>query len=80
MASQHHDDVSVACVDDKCLVLGFSQYCRYKQVFTCMMTDIQNHYIKLESWLFVFCLRRNVCSNPVCVPDVHTSRGGLPVV
>ena len=29
MASQHHDDISVACIDDKCIVLGLTEFCRY---------------------------------------------------
>ena len=28
LASQHHDDNTVACVEDKCYVLGLSEYCR----------------------------------------------------
>ena len=29
MASQHHDDVGVACIDDTCHVLGLAPFCRY---------------------------------------------------
>ena len=29
LASQHNDDNSVACIEEKCYVLGTSQYCRY---------------------------------------------------
>jgi len=29
LASQHHDDNSVACIEDKCYVVGFRQFCRY---------------------------------------------------
>lgn len=29
-ASQHHDDNSVACIEDKCYVLGLRSYCRYQ--------------------------------------------------
>ena len=29
LASQHYDDNSVACIEDKCSVLGMRQYCRY---------------------------------------------------
>ena len=28
LASQHYDDNSVACIEDKCHVLGIRQYCR----------------------------------------------------
>ena len=30
LASQHYDDNTVACIEDKCFVLGIRQYCRYK--------------------------------------------------
>ncbi|XP_003386348.2 PREDICTED: uncharacterized protein LOC100637584 [Amphimedon queenslandica] len=30
MASQHHDDIGVACIDGKSKVLGFTEYCRYR--------------------------------------------------
>lgn len=29
LASQHNDDNSVACIEEKCYVLGTTQYCRY---------------------------------------------------
>lgn len=29
LASQHHDDNSVACIEEKCYILGTTQYCRY---------------------------------------------------
>ena len=29
LASQHHDDNSVACIEDKAYVLGCRQFCRY---------------------------------------------------
>lgn len=28
-ASRHRDHNSVACIEDKCYVLTFSEYCRY---------------------------------------------------
>lgn len=30
-ASRHKDSNSVACIDDKCYVLTFNEYCRYKK-------------------------------------------------
>ena len=27
-ASKHHDENSIACIEDKCYVLTFSEYCR----------------------------------------------------
>lgn len=30
LASQHHDENTVACIEDKCYVLGLREYCRYK--------------------------------------------------
>lgn len=30
-ASRHRDTNSVACIDDKCYVLAFNEYCRYKR-------------------------------------------------
>ncbi|XP_066254096.1 uncharacterized protein Hers [Euwallacea similis] len=32
-ASRHKDSNSVACIDDKCYVLTFNEYCRYKKNF-----------------------------------------------
>lgn len=32
-ASRHKDSNSVACIDDKCYVLTFNEYCRYKKEF-----------------------------------------------
>ncbi|XP_076273195.1 uncharacterized protein LOC143204515 isoform X3 [Rhynchophorus ferrugineus] len=32
-ASRHKDSNSVACIDDKCYVLTFNEYCRYKKHF-----------------------------------------------
>ena len=29
MASQHRDDIGVACIDDTCQVLGLAPFCRY---------------------------------------------------
>ncbi|KAK7507036.1 hypothetical protein BaRGS_00001887 [Batillaria attramentaria] len=29
-ASRHRDENSVACIDDKCYVLTYNQYCRYR--------------------------------------------------
>lgn len=37
MASQHHDDISVACIDDKCHVLGLSEFYRYMYIHTCIV-------------------------------------------
>jgi len=31
-ASRHRDHNSVACVEDKCYVLTFSEYCRYVKI------------------------------------------------
>lgn len=28
MASQHHDDIGVACIDGKCKVVGYTEFCR----------------------------------------------------
>jgi len=42
-ASRHRDHNSVACVEDKCYVLTFSEYCRYVQhmkVFRLNFNDI----------------------------------------
>ena len=30
LASQHYDDNSVACIEEKCFVVGIRQYCRYE--------------------------------------------------
>ena len=30
MASQHHDDIGVACIDDKCFVLGLAEFARFE--------------------------------------------------
>ncbi|KAL1489950.1 hypothetical protein ABEB36_013874 [Hypothenemus hampei] len=39
-ASRHKDSNSVACIDDKCYVLTFNEYCRYKK-----------HYKRMEEGL-----------------------------
>lgn len=33
-ASKHRDVNSVACIDDRCYVLTFNEYCRYFKIFT----------------------------------------------
>lgn len=33
MASQHHDDIGVACIDGKCKVVGYTEFCRYNLEF-----------------------------------------------
>eukprot|EP00731_Ephydatia_muelleri_P033369 Em0028g44a len=30
LASEHHDENTVACIEEKCYVIGLSQYCRFK--------------------------------------------------
>lgn len=37
-ASKHQDHNSVACIEDKCYVLTFNEYCRYKK--RCKMEQI----------------------------------------
>lgn len=39
-ASKHKDINSVACIEDKCYVLTFNEYCRYVTV----LTAVQNHF------------------------------------
>ena len=39
-ASRHRDTNSVACIDDKCYVLTYNEYCRYKRD----KIRLQQHY------------------------------------
>ena len=34
-ASRHRDHTSVACIEDKCYVMTFNEYCRYVSFFYC---------------------------------------------
>ncbi|KAL1138905.1 hypothetical protein AAG570_008967 [Ranatra chinensis] len=35
-ASRHKDTNSVACIEDKCFVLTFNEYCRYRRSVRCL--------------------------------------------
>ena len=53
-ASRHRDENSVACIDDKCYVLTYDQYCRW----------VQNTVIMKEMYMYLeVCLlcARNIC-------------------
>ena len=43
LASQHYDDNSVACIEEKCSVLGMRQYCRYNY-YTYTTARVQLQY------------------------------------
>ena len=42
-ASKHWDQTSVACIDDKCHVLTFNEYCRYGLICAQSDTAIDEH-------------------------------------
>lgn len=41
-ASRHRDNNSVACIEDKCYVLVFREYCRYRRRLRAAEEDMQN--------------------------------------
>ncbi|TMW39575.1 hypothetical protein DOY81_015345, partial [Sarcophaga bullata] len=41
-ASRHRDHNSVACIEDKCYVLTFSEYCRYRRRLRAAEEDIED--------------------------------------
>ena len=41
-ASRHRDENSVACIDDKCYVLTYEQYCRWVQNIVIFLTTGAN--------------------------------------
>ena len=43
-ASKHRDHTSVACIEDKCFVMTFNEYCRC----------ISQHFKGMETILFLF--------------------------
>ena len=43
-ASKHRDHTSVACIEDKCFVMTFNEYCRC----------ISQHFKDMETILFLF--------------------------
>ena len=56
LASQHYDNNSVACIEDRCFVLGSRQYCRYI------------HNIILMSYTFIITLMHAIIYN---VPTLY---------
>ena len=59
-ASRHRDHTSVACIEDKCYVMTFNEYCRYVQCCKSKLSKFQ--YVQCqkykESFLeFFFCFR-----------------------
>jgi hypothetical protein len=56
-ASKHRDVNSVACIDDRCYVLTFNEYCR--SVFHQMMTP--RHVFRFNYFLYSLEVRR--CRN-----------------
>ena len=45
LGSQHHDINSVSCIEEKCYVLGYLQYCRYVIKNTCCQH--KNNYYRI---------------------------------
>ena len=43
LASQHYDDNSVACIEEKCFVIGIKQYCRYMCNYVIVLIIIVTH-------------------------------------
>lgn len=43
-ASRHRDANSVACIEDKCYVLTFNEYCRYSLLLNVQLFKIKFDY------------------------------------
>ena len=52
-ASRHRDVASVACIDDKCYVMTFNEYCRYGKILSVGMVLIKHVFSrKLQCSIF----------------------------